>query len=208
MDQRPICVICHKNVCKRKKQGAGSLWRGFARFCSTCYDKRHRDPEIAAAFVRTRRTPPRKITDEEIATRLTLLGPIQRPACSTCHVRLALYKGTYKNKTKHHYGKECYACLRKRKLAGNVKPRLSHEERALRKKLGLSLHLHRRRYRLHLKDRCERCGFVPEAYCQLTVHHLDKNHKNNDPLNLKTLCHNCHNLIHHLDRVSTKTATS
>jgi len=64
------------------------------------------------------------------------------------------------------------------------------------------------RYRLHLKDRCERCGFVPEAYCQLTVHQLDKNHKNNDPLNLQTLCHNCHNLVHQLDRASAKLATS
>jgi predicted HNH restriction endonuclease len=27
-------------------------------------------------------------------------------------------------------------------------------------------------------------------------------------LNLQTLCHNCHNLVHHLDRISLKQAAS
>jgi len=31
----------------------------------------------------------------------------------------------------------------------------------------------------------------------LAVHHLDKNHKNNDFDNLVFLCHNCHHLVHH-----------
>lgn len=32
---------------------------------------------------------------------------------------------------------------------------------------------------------------------KLTVHHLDKNHKNNKLKNLVWLCHNCHFLVHH-----------
>ena len=201
MDQRPICVICHRNVCKRKKQGRGSARIKFARYCSTCYEKRHKDQAISTALAQTRRSRPSKLSREELDRRLALLGPIQRPLCLTCQVRPASYKGPSQNRTKHLYGKECYACRKKRRDAGHIKPRLTPEEHALRKKLGLSLHMNRRRYRLHIKDRCERCGFVPEAYCQLTIHHLDKNHKNNDPLNLQTLCHNCHNLVHHLDRV-------
>lgn len=206
MDQRPICVICRKNVCKRKRVGDTSAY--YRRYCSTCYSKRHRDPTIAESLSSTRRAPARRISAEEIATRLTLLGPVQRPPCVTCQIGLAMYKGHSTYKTKHIYGKECYACFKKRKRAGLVKPRLTPEELALRKKLGLSPHKTPRPYRLHLKDRCERCGFVPEAYCQLTVHHLDKNHKNNDPLNLQTLCHNCHNLVHHLDRISLKQSAS
>ena len=51
-------------------------------------------------------------------------------------------------------------------------------------------------YRKHVRDKCERCGFVPEAMCQLDVHHIDHNHDNNDPNNLRTLCANCHRLVH------------
>lgn len=41
------------------------------------------------------------------------------------------------------------------------------------------------------------------TYCKiydirvLAVHHIDKNHKNNNLENLQWLCHNCHYLIHH-----------
>jgi hypothetical protein len=41
---------------------------------------------------------------------------------------------------------------------------------------------------------CERCKFQPEHQCQLDVHHIDGNHANNDPVNLMTLCANCHRL--------------
>lgn len=50
------------------------------------------------------------------------------------------------------------------------------------------------KYRHHKKDKCERCGFVPEHLCQLDVDHIDNNHKNNDLANLMTLCANCHRL--------------
>ena len=31
----------------------------------------------------------------------------------------------------------------------------------------------------------------------LAIHHIDKNHKNNNIENLAWLCHNCHHLVHH-----------
>ncbi len=49
-------------------------------------------------------------------------------------------------------------------------------------------------YSKYRKFFCERCGFVAEHKIQLDVHHIDFNHKNNSPENLKTLCANCHRL--------------
>jgi 5-methylcytosine-specific restriction endonuclease McrA len=46
----------------------------------------------------------------------------------------------------------------------------------------------------HRKDYCERCGFLPEHDCQLTVDHIDGNKNNNEVSNYRTLCANCHNL--------------
>ena len=46
----------------------------------------------------------------------------------------------------------------------------------------------------HKKDKCERCGFVPENLCQLDVDHIDGDKRNNDESNLQTLCANCHRL--------------
>ncbi len=51
------------------------------------------------------------------------------------------------------------------------------------------------RYRKHLKDHCERCGFVPEDICQLEIHHKDGDRKNDTHSNLLTLCSNCHQLV-------------
>ncbi|QBZ70505.1 HNH endonuclease [Salmonella phage ZCSE2] len=53
---------------------------------------------------------------------------------------------------------------------------------------------HNRDYRSFKKDYCEECGFVPVHPCQLDVDHIDGNHSNDDPSNLKTLCANCHRL--------------
>lgn len=46
------------------------------------------------------------------------------------------------------------------------------------------------------KMKCEMCGFVPEAPCQMDVHHIDWDHSNNKPDNLQVLCANCHRLEH------------
>ena len=43
------------------------------------------------------------------------------------------------------------------------------------------------------KDYCEHCG-VGE---KLSTHHVDKNWRNSDPLNLMTLCSSCHTSHHH-----------
>lgn len=53
------------------------------------------------------------------------------------------------------------------------------------------------RYRVHKKTECEECGFKPSDPRQLDVHHLDLDKTNNDPENLKTLCANCHRLVHY-----------
>ena len=49
-------------------------------------------------------------------------------------------------------------------------------------------------YKKYKKDICEECGFVPIHLGQLDVDHIDGNHKNNNPFNLRTLCANCHRL--------------
>lgn len=51
------------------------------------------------------------------------------------------------------------------------------------------------------KPHCEKCGFVAIDKCQLDVHHIDRNHKNNHVDNLLTLCANCHRLEHIKDRL-------
>lgn len=51
-------------------------------------------------------------------------------------------------------------------------------------------------YRAYRKDHCERpaCTTTIEDPCQLDVHHIDGNRRNNDPANLQTLCASCHRL--------------
>ncbi len=41
---------------------------------------------------------------------------------------------------------------------------------------------------------CASCGFTKVVH----LHHLDLNHKNNDPSNFAPLCPNCHAMIHNL----------
>ena len=42
---------------------------------------------------------------------------------------------------------------------------------------------------------CKNCGLNDTRL--LSIHHIDKNHKNNNLKNLVYLCYNCHFLIHH-----------
>lgn len=42
---------------------------------------------------------------------------------------------------------------------------------------------------------CAICWFIWQR-CQLDIHHIDLNHKNNNKENLLTVCSNCHRLIH------------
>jgi 5-methylcytosine-specific restriction endonuclease McrA len=49
-------------------------------------------------------------------------------------------------------------------------------------------------WKSHKKECCERCNFIPENSCQLSVDHIDGNKKNNELNNLQTLCVRCHKL--------------
>lgn len=48
------------------------------------------------------------------------------------------------------------------------------------------------RYQKYMKKCCEVCGTTTD----LEVHHIDKNHQNNNPNNLLTVCSSCHQKIH------------
>ena len=88
-----------------------------------------------------------------------------RPLCEHCKVSLSKPNGVSKHGfTKWH--KYCVDCAKG----------------AYNSKFG---------YLLHKKDKCEKCGFVPEDKCQLDVIYKDDNKKNKDKRNLKTLCANC-----------------
>jgi len=49
-------------------------------------------------------------------------------------------------------------------------------------------------YRQFLKVKCENCGIEDKRV--LIGHHKDRNRDNNIEQNIKTLCYNCHKLIH------------
>lgn len=51
---------------------------------------------------------------------------------------------------------------------------------------------HHWRARKHRKPACEECGAIK----RLHVHHKDRDHTNNDPGNLATLCDSCHLKLH------------
>jgi hypothetical protein len=51
---------------------------------------------------------------------------------------------------------------------------------------------HHWRARKHRKNECENCGTTNDLH----VHHTDRNHANDDPTNLKTLCSSCHLKLH------------
>ena len=48
------------------------------------------------------------------------------------------------------------------------------------------------KYHKHIKNECEICGTTEN----LEVHHIDKNHSNNNTSNLMTLCESCHGRTH------------
>lgn len=52
---------------------------------------------------------------------------------------------------------------------------------------------HGKKYHKYRKTVCEICGFKGH-FCQMDIDHIDNNHKNNNPINLRTLCSNCHRL--------------
>lgn len=91
-----------------------------------------------------------------------------RPFCEHCNISLAKPNGISKHGFKKWH-KYCSSCA---KTAYN--PNSS--------------------YLLHKKNKCEKCGFVPEDKCQLDVIYKDGNKKNKDKSNVKTYCANCSRL--------------
>lgn len=96
-----------------------------------------------------------------------------RPKCTICGKNKAQIKGKYKT-GKIYYSKMCHSCK-------------SKKYNMFKKKYI---------YKKFKKDICSLCGFIPVMKCQLDVHHVDNNNKNNSEENLITLCSNCHRLVH------------
>lgn len=59
-------------------------------------------------------------------------------------------------------------------------------------KIEVTKDAHHWRARRHRKPACEECGTVRNLH----VHHVDRNHANNNPANLRTLCSSCHLRLH------------
>ena len=91
-----------------------------------------------------------------------------RPFCQNCKVSLAKPNGVSKHGFKKWH-KYCASCA---KAAYNPKSG----------------------YLLHKKNKCEKCGFVPDDKCQLDVIYKDGNRSNKEKSNLKTFCANCSRL--------------
>lgn len=88
-----------------------------------------------------------------------------RPMCEQCKVSLAKPNG----KSKHGFTKWHKYCASCAKATYNSKSG----------------------YLLNKKNKCEKCGFVPEDKCQLDIVYKDGNKKNKDKSNMRTLCANC-----------------
>lgn len=50
-------------------------------------------------------------------------------------------------------------------------------------------------YKRNKSNICEICGFIAKDPCQIDIHHIDGDHKNNKKENIQELCVNCHRLI-------------
>jgi len=91
-----------------------------------------------------------------------------RPFCEHCKVSLAKSNGISKHGFKkwHRY---CSTCA---KVAYNPNSNFS----------------------IHKKNKCEKCGFIPEDNCQLDIIYKDGNKNNKEKANTKTYCANCSRL--------------
>lgn len=99
--------------------------------------------------------------------------------------------------------KDCETCgtplVRKRFASGRLEDRsvflrrqncsqaCANTKAELRSKDG-----HHWRARKHRKPACEDCTTTTDLH----VHHIDRDHTNNDPANLRTLCSSCHLKLH------------
>lgn len=74
-------------------------------------------------------------------------------------------------------------CNRQCMAKGQEKPETTLTRNYLTKKMA----------RPYLKPQCELCATVRK----LSIHHKDRNWRNNHPDNLQTLCASCHTSLHH-----------
>ena len=93
-----------------------------------------------------------------------------RPICKTCKKTPAAVN--YVAEGVRHYRSECAACIRKGKKLKKQKPAWALAG-------------------YKMKPKCEMCGFTAKFQDQLSVHYIDNNHKNNNKINLRTVCLNC-----------------
>jgi hypothetical protein len=91
-----------------------------------------------------------------------------RPLCDNCKTSLAKQNGTSKHGFKKWH-KYCSTCAK-----------AAYDE-----KFG---------FLLNKKNKCEKCGFIPEDKCQLDIIYKDGNNKNKEKSNMRTLCANCNRL--------------
>jgi hypothetical protein len=94
---------------------------------------------------------------------------MQRPLCPTCHGNPVAIN--YYSKGKVRYRKQCSSCARQGKRGRQVAGWL---RAGYKKKLT-----------------CERCGFKAKHKQQMFVFYVDGNLKNNNWINLKSVCANC-----------------
>jgi len=94
-----------------------------------------------------------------------------RSICPICNQRPVAIN--YRSGDKIHYRKICDSCIRKGKKLKPAPP--AWVKSGYRK-----------------KDRCEKCGWQAKYVDrQMAVYHIDGNLRNNNLLNLKTICLNC-----------------
>lgn len=102
-----------------------------------------------------------------------------RPLCSNCKIAPSKNNGVSKHGFKK-YHKYCSSC----------------SKAAYNPKFG---------FVLNKKNKCEKCGFVPEDSCQLDLVYKDGNMKNKEKTNIKTLCANCSRLYNKKLKQKSKT---
>ena len=94
-----------------------------------------------------------------------------RPVCTICKNRKVAINRYFNGQV--YYRKMCDVC---RRAGKNVKP-----QPPLWMKSGYKL-----------KQKCDKCGFTASnPKTQMRVYHIDGNLKNNDWINLKSICLNC-----------------
>lgn len=98
----------------------------------------------------------------------------------------------------------CHAPMARKRYGDRLEDRAVYNRRrfcdlecsaqaSLRPDAGRYALLGRKSTRKALKGTCERCGTAD----RLTIHHRDRDWRNNDHANLATLCAVCHTTLHH-----------